>query len=96
MFEKIRYNLIFELRCVQPVAFIQNTNQRLPAELEDKRRQKIHVIPPLGVFRIKHTDQHVGFGDDLLENRDVFSKSRAVGVRGIDQQYMLESVGGRG
>ena len=96
VFEKIRNDLSAELRLGEPVTFIQNTDQRLPAELSDERRHKIHMIPTLGIFRIKHTDQHVGFGDDLLDDGGMFSEGSAVRVRGIDHQHMFESVGIRG
>ncbi len=94
--EKIRHDLLFEFGLIQPVAFIQNTNQGFSAEFSDEWRQKIQVIPPLGVFGVKHTDQHIGFRNGPFDQGDMFFKCPAVRIRGIDHEHMLEVVGCRG
>ncbi len=96
VFEKIRHNLLFEFGLIQPVAFIQNTNQRFSTEFSNKWRQKIQMIPPLGVFGVKDTDQHIGFGNGSFDQGDVLFKRSAVRIRGIDQKHMFEVIGCRG
>ena len=91
MFQKIRHDLLLELRFVQPVAFVEDTHQGFPGEIGDKTRQKIDMVPSFGIFSVKHADEHIGSGDGLFDDRYMLAKRPAVGIRGVHQKHVLEA-----
>ena len=50
------------------------------------------MIPTLGVFGIKNTDEHVGSVDHTLDNGNMLFKGPAVRIRGVNEQHMFKAL----